>query len=207
MKRVIIIAALLLTFGLTAQAQMVGATNNQQTPRVQRGDNSPLYHPTGGALRFETGFPHVLNVAYVHHLTPSFMFGGGTGVSGCGETRTRYYSDGSRSEYRWNEDELDACLPLFLEAELHTPRFKWSLFLNVKAGYNLLRHKDGGWSENSYYNGYYYLEYKYDRFFFDASVGFSYKNLSLGLGYSTVFYGKFSLSYNLPVSTISKWFF
>ena len=219
MKRTIIIAVLLLTFGFTAQAQMVGATNNQQTPRVQRSDNSPLYHPTGGAIRFEGGFPHFFSIAYVYHINPQIMFGAGTGIGLCGETyTTRYYYKPSNS-YTYSFDHKHIyrgtegpTIPLFVEVELHTPKYKWSLFLNVKAGYNLFRPTDYSsidHRDNLYrYPDYAYDEYwTYDRFFFDASIGVSYKDLSLGGGYSTVCYWNAFISYNIPISTISKWFF
>ena len=224
MRRTIIIATLLLFSCIAAQAQMVGATNNQNPQREQRVDNSPFYHPAGGAFRFEGGFPHLFSVAYVYHLNSHIMFGAGTGVGLSGYTREyRYYYKPANSytyklyDIRGPERDYDALsMPLFVEIDLHTPRYKWSLFLNVKAGYNLFRPEDEsksyGFLQNIDYDSYdyrlsdhaYKYYYTYDRFFFDASVGFSYKNVSLGGGCSTVYYFNAFLSYNLPIKTIKR---
>lgn len=177
MRKLVILIALVLTMS-TASAQMIGVTNNQQTPRVQRVDNSPVFRPTVGSLRFSAGFPEFFTVSYNHYFTSYFMIGGGTGLGVC---PSRFWPP---------------AMPIFAEMDLRTPKYKWSLFLNLKIGVNLFGDY-GAWES--------------DPFVASADVGISYKNLNLGVGLSPAAYHvgaiDFFVSYNLPVSTIEKWLF
>lgn len=213
MKRIVLVAALLLSFCITANAQMIGATNNNPTVRT---NNSPLHHPTGSALRFEAGFPLLFSISYVNHVSPYFMIGGGTGLGMYGYDYSIWNYRKPSNSYTYylydsySDREYDfGCMPLFAEAELHTPRYKWSLFINVKAGYNLFHPDDYYYSDPRdesyrYYDYAYDYERKCDRFFFMASVGFSYKNFSFGAGYSTTYFLNSYLSYNLPIKSITS---
>ncbi len=204
MKKFFLFATVLLFLGLPVDAQMVVVTTNQQTPRVQRVDNSPVFRPTVGSLRFSAGLPGLFTVSYNHFFTSYFMIGGGTGLG--------YYYGKSweeREEFNdyWSEIEVDVpAMPLFAEMDLRTPKYKWSLFLNVKVGVNLF-----GRSSEIHSNTGFRYGYSSRPFFASAAVGISYMNLNLGVGISTIMYNAgapdFFVSYNLPLSTIEKLFF
>lgn len=208
MKRTVI-AALLLAVGLSAQAQMIGATNNQQTPRTRTSDSTPLYQLTGSYLRFEGGFPIIASAAYCYQFTPWFMLGGGVGfgMSGGYYWSEIYYSDFNPEHYR-DERPGSWCMPVFIEAELRTPRYKWSLFLNLKFGYNAFKRSD---FSHTFYNNGLFTEYgdRYYPFLFTASTGVSYKNFSFGAGYSSALYSSAFkahlnayISYSLPLGKL-----
>ena len=189
MKRILFFAALFLSVGMTTSAQMIGATNNQQTPRTQRVNDSPVFRPTGGSLRFSTGVPGLFTVSYNHYISSSFMIGGGTGVGFCAYSYTRHSSYGS-----YQVEGTDIAAPIFAEVDIRTPKYKWSLFLNLKSGFHIFSGRDDN-----------------EPFFAAAAVGISYKNLNLGVGISTIMtndgWPDFFVSYNLPISTIEKWLF
>ena len=152
------------------------------------------YYPEGGSLRL-TGGVWIFSVAYNHQVTPSFMIGGGAGVSTIREVETSGYSG-------WTSiHQKGAGLPLFFETELRTPRYEWSLFLNAKIGY--LIHG----SENNYG----YNTYTYPHFFSQVTGGISYKHLNLGIGWSYTPFDDIpitiNLSYNLPFELLRKWFY
>lgn len=217
MKKIVLL--LFLAVGMMAQAQMIGATNSQRTPRT---NNSPDYRPTGSSLRFAAGFPMLASVAYDYQLQPWLMVGGGVGFGISGMDWYRIDYESPSNSYNWyeegysysHENEIGGpCMPLFVEAELRTPRYKWSLFLNVRVAYNMFRR------ENYYYNGTNYLpdyswydwthkqENVYHAIEFYTMAGVSYKNINFGVGYSTVNEVNITLSYNLPFTTIKKRFF
>lgn len=140
------------------------------------------YYPEGGSLRF-TGGLYILSLAYNHQVTPSFMIGGGAGISSIRGIR-HYF------EYIFGEGPG---YPLFIEAEIRTPRYGWSLFVNAKLGYLIHgKHDD---------------DHDYPHFFSQITGGVSYKHLNLGIGWSYTPVGDvpitIHLSYNLPL----KWFY
>ena len=105
-------------------------------------------------------------------------------------------------------------MPLFVEAEVRTPRYKWSLFLNVKLAFNLFAPKDYYYNGLNYntpdYNSWNHTEVcsvDYHTVDFYTMAGVSYKNINFGVGYSTVNEVNITLSYNLPFTTIKKRFF
>lgn len=107
--------------------------NPKPTPApVVKVNNDPIYRPTGGSLRFLAGAPDVIiSLAYNHQITPGFMMGGGAGF-GVGACKERtYYSDGTLYESRHNTHDA---IPVYLETEFRTPRYNWSLFINLKVG-------------------------------------------------------------------------
>ena len=179
MKKKISLAALLLAICLSANAQMIGATNNQRTFRTTEG-TSTLYRPTGPSLRLSAGTNIYGSIAYNYQITHNFMIGGGLGVT---ESLEADYIGISIHSYNY-----EASLPLFLEAEIRTPRYDWSVFFNLKAGLNIPL-----------------MNTLRNLFFVSTMVGVSYKNLSIGGGYSTMGNYNFenivlSISYNLPLS-------
>ena len=146
-----------------------------------------FYRPTGGSIRFaiENGvaFDDYLisgaSVAYNHQITPYFMIGGGFG---------RAVSKGQYTGI-WRCPFL-MCIPIYVESEIRTPRYKWSLFTNLKVGVSI-------YDDNCSY-------------FTNLTFGGSYKNLNLGVGIGTWgfdIYPIFTLSYNLPINTIIKGLF
>lgn len=180
MKKVLLFVLLFLGIGFSANAQMIGATNNQRTFRTTEG-TSTIYRPTGPSLRLSAGTNIYGSIAYNYQITHNFMIGGGLGVTESWEDD--YYEYG----YYFSNWDCEASLPLFLEAEIRTPRYDWSVFFNMKAGLNIP------------------LYTVRNLFFASAMVGVSYKNLSIGGGYSTIGNYNFenivlSISYNLPLS-------
>lgn len=183
MKKVFTLIIMFFAFLCHAEAQIIGATNRSGNTNPRK--VSPEYRETGASLRISSGIPNYGLLAFNYQLTPSILVGAGSGVN-------------------FSED-WDWGIPIFGELELRTPRYKWSLFIDAKIGYEAV-------SEDV---------------FFAAMVGFGYKNLSVGFGVSTYqiyFYDydlqeyvtesgfdyilpMVSISYNLPLKNISKAFF
>lgn len=222
MKRLVLIAALVVVFATTASAQMIGATNNYTTPRTD--SFSPTMRPTGGSLRFSAGYPGLFTVSYSHYLKPYFMVGGGAGLGYQSGYRYRYrpgYTAGSSYytyyENSWSDEykENHTAVPLFLEMDLRTPKYKWSLFLNLKMGLNLFggdsrKYSESTWITDAYGNTVYEnYEDHYYVFFIAAAAGISYQNINLGMGIASGYKVRpnFFLSYNLPISTLDRWLF
>lgn len=217
MKRIILAAVLLLALAPCASAQMVGATNRQQGGFISS-DPSPLYRPTGPSIRFSIGAAPLVSVAYNHQLTPWLMVGGGVGLTFVNGTRyyTRYDASGSSGSYYWNYSSTEVYslrekggIPLFVEAEVRTPRYKWSFFVNTKLGYILNAPEDtfNNQTDQPPYNSYLYAHNsrtEWNKILFSLTAGASYKNVSLGLGYAYTEGFNLQLSYNLPVSVITS---
>lgn len=169
---------------------------------------SSQYRKTGHYLSFAAGLPHYFTIAYRYQMTPSFAVGCGAGF-GYGEAQEGI-------SYTWNSDTEDwdywyrfyntnNVIPIFAEIDLRTPKYKWSLFLNVKLGINFYTEtsEDVIVEEDymSLYTG------SPNLFHISAALGVSYKYLNLGVGYSN---SKFSasevpylfLSYSLPLETL-----
>lgn len=206
-------------------AQMIGVTNSQDTYRPT-GDSYSL-RPTGSLLRFGVGTPMV-SVAFGYQVKPWLMVGAGAGYGAVPVSRIQHYYHKPACSYEWinyrneEDDTFDAndCIPLFLEAEVRTPRYKWSVFLNVRVGYSFPfdeeRYRDGRSEYMDYVSELYTLEeyFPFRRFRFSTLAGVNYKNLSLGVGYTNsedtymfdmggVF--TFNLSYDLPIATLRRW--
>lgn len=181
---------------------------------------------TGSSLETSVGFRYSegvlytpISVAYNHFLTPWFMVGCGTGLYMSPFTytyyRPAYYWSGYEtpemvSEHSYQSSNYGTVLPLFLEIEFRTPRYKWSAFFNVKVGASLGVSsgyiKEGKeFYENDYYGNPVYKEItidEWDSFFFYPSVGFGYKNFSLSYGwmyYKNLNYSHVVLSYHFPL--------
>lgn len=186
MKKLLAFFIMLTVLSCYTEAQIIGATNRSGTSNPSRQSNSPEYRPTGASLRFSTGFPNEGLIAFNYQITPFFLVGVGSGIN--------VYDD-------------DPAIPIFGELELRTPRYKWSLFYNVKMGYAIVPGYSGD-------------------LFFATMLGFGYKNVNIGFGISTGYdyhyhYGYYydygsldtewlpmvSLSYNLPINNLKKAFF
>ena len=138
MKRFITLITLLTLLTIGLQAQIIDATNNSTHKQEKTSSNSPIYKPTGHYLRYEGGLLWG-SVAYDYQINPYIMVGGGVGV-GIG-----YYN---------------AIAPIYAEAVFSTPRNKWSLYAEIKLGYETVEAS----------------------FFPSLTVGANYKNLGLGIG-------------------------
>lgn len=145
-------------------------------PETKEKAIDPTYRPTGGYLRISAGYPMLGSLAYNHQITPYFMVGGGagygTGINGTYSGLGKHYN-------------LDA-IPLFVETEIRTPKYKWSVFLNLKLGTMFAV----------------YSEEHPEPIFAALHAGISYKNLHLGAGYSTASGVGFStfISYCFPIN-------
>lgn len=167
-------------------------------------NNDPYYRPAIESLRFQVGANDInFSIAYNNQLTPSFMVGGGAGL-GWGRYDKYWLS------YYYNTRELEGtstaiAMPIYLETELRTPRYEWSLFVNLKLGMYIFLDKRHDYDR---------YEYKYRPLLASLSVGGSWKNVNLGIGVTsggfvddietpiTIF-----LTYNLPFRTIKKLLF
>ena len=216
MKRIVFIICFA-ALAFSVQAQMVGATNRQQGSFISS-DPSPLYRPTGPSIRFSIGAAPLVSVAYNHQLTPWFMVGGGVGlclVNGT-EHSVYYMAEGSTNYYYWvhtydfyNKMREGGGIPLFVEAEVRTPRYKWSFFVDTKLGYILNApedHIERRTDRSPYISGQTTCndEYEWNRILFSLTAGASYKNVSLGIGYAYTEGFNLQLSYNLPISVITS---
>ena len=209
MKRIVIIVCLA-ALSLGAQAQMVGATNRQQGG-FGSSSSDPEYRPTGYMLHFEAAMPLALGVTY--QLTPNVMVGGGIAYYPFEENYWGYYQSNYDGNWYDGRIEADGALPIYVQARLSTPRYRWSVFSDFKLGYNLgnIDHK---------------MDLSVDieepcHIFFSMQVGVSYKRISLGAGFGwnparvkyyhdhgynysseSYFCPSFSLSYDLPLTPI-----
>ena len=218
MKKTILTLFLVLAACVATQAQLVGATNRQSGGFVSS-DPSPVYRPTGSSLRFSLGVTPMASVAYNFNPTSWFMVGGGVGFCNVNGTKyeEHYFAMGSSGYYWWNVDHVTvydnehvACgFPLFVEAEVRTPRYKLSFFVNTKFGYilntpdyNLYR----GTNRTPNYEGDNTVNRwtDWNKILFSLTTGVSYKNVSLGLGYAYTEGFNIQLSYNLPFSVITN---
>lgn len=191
MKRIITLIALLSLFATGLQAQIIDATNNSTHKQEKTSNNSSIYKPTGHYLRLETGFPQIVSVAYGYQINPNLMVGIGGGFGNCSafamdtlQSTCPYY------DFVWG-------LPIYAEALISTPKLKWSLFVDIKTGYNIT--SKYGFYDLDIDNDYYDIRVR--RFFGAVNVGLAYKNLSIGAGVSSnnPDWWSFSLSYNLPL--------
>ena len=146
-------------------------------PKPKEKAVDPTYRPTGGYLRISSGYPVVGSLAYNHQITPYFMVGGGAGFSW-----SKLYEEDIWGRHYINETAIQ----IYAETELRTPKYNWSLFLNLKLGTTIPIIMDA------------------DPIFVAIHAGVSYQNLHLGVGFSTSSYIGFSgfLSYSLPLKLL-----
>ena len=116
MKKIIVIALLLFAFGMSSQAQMIGATNSQGGYRPA--GESPEYHQTGSLINFELGYTHA--VSYGYQINPYLRAGVGLGLV---------------VDYEFEK----AALPVFGELRVSTPRHRFSLYADLKVGINVAK--------------------------------------------------------------------
>ena len=193
MKKLFLFATVLLFLGLPVDAQMIGATNNQQTPRTST--NNSLNRPTGSYLKISAGYPDVGTLAYNYQITPWLMAGIG---GGGGFVPVKIVCIENNGDVYMSDESMHLATPVYAELELSTPKYKWSLFLNFKLGYYLA--SDGG-----YYHQYSSGNVEYDdvpKNLVSASVGASYMNLHMGVGYNVQGSLNFFVAYSLPLSLI-----
>ena len=201
MKKILFLATMLVAFASLADAQIIGSTNSATSPHTPKVDNSPLYRPTGSYIRFSGGYPTLLTAAYNYQLTPSFMFGGGVGL-GCVRRMWMKWIADEWVFQNWMKTDPQV-MPIYAEAEFRTPRYRWSMFLNIKVGYSLFTPED---IIRKSYDGHY--ADNYSPWLIAVTTGASYKNLHLGVGVSNVVFPdedsffSFFLAYSLPFNRI-----
>ena len=205
-------ALALIAVATVMQAQVVGATN-RQNGSISSSTNDPVYRPTGAVLHFEAGSPWAAAVGY--QVTSNVMVGAGFGYYYTSHQHSHYesyhYESFGGGNGGWYPNtfsiEGDPNGP-FLEMRGSTPGYRWSVFGDVKLGYNLA--------------SYYPDSAKCSRIYIGLQAGIGYKNLSLGAG-ALLIPGVFtvtnsqgirektnftefslSLSYNLPVAYLRR---
>ncbi len=205
MKKIVIAALALLTLVTCANAQMVGATNRQQGG-FSTSSNDPVYRPTGAVLHFEAGGTTngqgLVTLGWGYQMTPNVMLGAGLGLYGYSSQNDIYYGFGA----------IDGITPLFFETRLSTPGYRWSVYADLKLGYDLALISSFNECPDT-------IDYR-QRFFVGLQGGVGYKNLGLGMGFLfmpkpfasydnvktdynySFFY--FNLSYNLPVAYLRR---
>ena len=164
---------------------------------------SSLYRKTGHYLSFAAGVPHYFTIAYRYQMTPSIAVGAGAGFGDVnnGLTATYYNRDITTDDlnYLYSWEVKSNVIPIFAEIDLRTPKYKWSLFLNIKLGANIYTETFEDYSYNIRDD--YTRECTYtgtlNLFYVSAALGVSYKNLNLGIGYSN------SRLYDLPYLFLS----
>lgn len=193
MKKVIAVVLVAIMAGVGVKAQEVITLSQGQNVKVEK--VTPLYRPTGHNIRIAVGAPVLLGVEYNRWLTPWFMVGAGTGfgIVGGAETLTvpaytssyGYYHPAQNTSY----SRAGFGIPWHVEAEFRTPQYKRSLFFNLKVGYGVgVKHY--GYYKDSFYDGmdengnvvYGEVTYDWKPFFMLATIGFSYKRFSVGVG-------------------------
>ena len=194
MKRIIFIVVLAALASTGAKAQEVitlSQGHNVKTEKV-----TPLYRPTGNDIRIAIGGPVIIGVEYNRWIKPWLMVGAGTGygIVGCTETvSTPAYTSYYGYNYPARNETLSRAaygIPWYVEAELRTPKYKWSAFLNLKMGYGIGLKHYGSFEEGELYCGndennnpvYGEVNYEWKPFFMLATAGFGYKRFSMGIG-------------------------
>ena len=196
--------------------------NAQEVITLSQGHNvgntasSPVIRPIGPSIRFSIGVPELITAAFNYQITPWFMIGGGTGYGMATYSYTHtvpahyisstYQSDG----WTYTGDGVGRAIPLFVEAEVRTPKYKWFALFNIKIGANIYTKTSNAWKEGreyfitDYYGNAIYSETTITRhpLFISTAIGFGYKNLSMGFGLG--FFGNkigsdLFMSYNLPL--------
>lgn len=156
---------------LSKDIPMVEFKRPEPKPETKKKTIDPTYRPTGGYLRISSGYPMTGSLAYNHQITPYFMVGGGAGYSP-----------------RVNAEGVTSAILIYAETELRTPKYNWSLFVNLKTGATIPLP----------------LSRDADPIFVAIHAGVSYQNIHLGVGFSTSSYIGFSgfLSYSLPLKLL-----
>lgn len=160
MKRIITLALTILCLATagTTQAQIVGA-NIQRESLIKPKKQLPDYRPTGGLIQIDLGNPTALAVGT--QLTSSFMVGGGIGIMGCA------------LENDWDHGPWVA--PVFVEMRLGTPKYNFSVFADLKLGFDICSEDD--------YNYNFFADRKWMRYpHASLQLGIMWRDFSLGVG-------------------------
>lgn len=203
-------------------------THAQEIITLSQGRNivtekvTPLYRPTGPSLRISIGVPGLITTALNYQITPWLMAGGGVGYGLARYTVhyhiPTYFTRSGNKIYLVEERENEYiqtgyAIPWYAEAELRTPKYKWSFLFNVKLGVNIgvktpyLEEHAGQNFYTTDYQGYAVFSettIKWHTLFAATSVGFGFKNFSMGLGVGLQGgkrYADLHLSYNIPFSS------
>lgn len=210
MKRIVVFVCFA-ALALGTQAQMVGSTNRQRGG-FGTTSSDPEYRPTGYALHFEAALPLALGVSY--QLSPNVMLGGGIAYYPIEKEYSGYYQGSYDGNWYDGYIFVNGAMPIYAQARLSTPRYRWGVFADFKLGYNIgsIDHK---------------MDSSVDieepcRIFFGMQLGVNFKRLSLGAGFGwnparvkfhheyggvnysaeSYFCPSVSLSYDLPITPI-----
>jgi len=195
MKKIVglIIIATIANVGVNAQEVItLSQGHNVKTAKV-----TPLYRPMGNDIRIAIGGPVIIGIEYNRWIKPWLMVGAGTGYGmvRCMEiintpAYTSYYSGYYIPAKYEIGSRVGFGIPWYAEAELRTPKYKWSAFFNLKMGYGVGVKYYGIFKEGTMYcdqdenNNPVYGDVNYDwkPFFMLATAGFGYKGFSMGIG-------------------------
>lgn len=173
------------------------------TTKPEPKNKLPRYRPSDGIIRFTMGHP-VIALGYGKQLTSNLYFGAGAGYGFAAYSSVESDSPVPPTSYGWDTRMADHSLALYGEFELRTPRYAWSLFLNVKAGYLYIPHRRGP----DHFSTLIWTHYIYRPFLYSATAGVTFYNVGIGVGYTNQndFPLSFHLTYDLPMRKISKAF-
>jgi hypothetical protein len=196
MKRVATFVLLVCVLGMANAQEVVTLT---QGKNIRAAKVTPTYRPTYSGIRLAIGGPRLIAVEYNRWLKPWLMVGAGTGYGMVNCTLSEYIPAFTDS-YGYAHGEVDYSgwkvgygVPWYIEAEVRTPKYKWSLFFNAKIGYSFGVRKPNLYADlplgRNFYmtddNGYAVFStttLTWHPFFVDALLGFGYKRFSMGVG-------------------------
>ena len=164
-----------------------------QGKNIRAAKVTPIYRPTYSVIRLAIGGPRLVAVEYNHWLKPWLMVGAGTGYGMVSGTVSYYIPAFTDSygyyhhEESYSEHGVGYGVPWYIEAEVRTPKYKWSVFFNIKMGYSLGVKEPFNRGSRLYMtdNGSLVLSessFTWHLFFADALLGFGYKRFSMGIG-------------------------
>lgn len=121
MKKLLLSLLMILGVGLSANAQMIGATNRQQTTSTSNYSHST--HPLGFLGRIELGNPVSFGICY--QTSPNLMFGAGLSL------------------LTYNQNSEYPPRTLYVEGRYSTPNYNFAYFFDARVCVNLNDHGDG----------------------------------------------------------------
>lgn len=196
MKKIATFALIVCVLGMASAQEVVTLT---QGKNIRAAKETPTYRPTYSGIRLAIGGPRLIAVEYNYWLKPWLMVGAGTGY-GMVSSTVSYYIPAFTDGYGYYHSEVDISahrvgygVPWYIETEVRTPKYKWSLLFNVKMGYSFGVKKPLYGEDVPLGNNFYMTDRNgnavfsnssltWHPFFVDALLGFGYKLFSMGIG-------------------------